>query len=136
MAISPKQAFKLAFLKSLVDSGLTLDEVKSRVKEAADKTAALTDFVTRPYNAAWDGLAHMGTFAKNMGLLGAIVAPPALGGLAGYGAAKLTDLDDMDADEAKQRELIELYNRHAVQARLNRASKLRRASRQPSFSRI
>lgn len=134
--LTPAQAFKLAFLQDCAARGLSLEQIRHAVKEAAAKTASLTDLATRPYNAAFDALGSLGSTAKLVGGLGLIAGPPLLGAGLGYGAAKLTDWDDMDAEEAKKRELIETYRRFAAQARQNRAAKERRLAREPSFSRI
>ncbi len=137
MPLTPKQAFKLAFLNACLDQGLTLAEVKSLVKAAAAKQAAgVLETLLRPVNMAMDGISNLGSTAKLVGGIGLLAAPPAIGAGLGYGAAKLTDWDDMDAEEAKKRELIDTYRRFSNQAQLARAARLRREQRQPSFSRI
>lgn len=136
MSMTPAQAFKLAFLQDCANRGLTMEQIREAVKAAVVKTAGLTDLVTRPYNAAFDALGNLGSTAKFVGGLGLIAGPPVLGAAAGYGAAKLTDWDDMDTEEAKKRELIDMYRRYSLQAKQNAAAKQRRLAREPSFSRI
>lgn len=48
-------------------------------------------------------------------------APPILGGLAGYGIAKATDVDDTDADAIKNQELVEEYRRQAERLQRQKA---------------
>lgn len=136
MSMTPKQAFKLAFLQHLVDRGYTMDEVRAATAEAVEKTAGLGDMASNTWNLGLDAVRSLGNTAKGVGLIGALTAPPLIGAGLGYGAAKLTDWDDVDAEESKKRELIELYRRHTQQAKLNRVAKLRREGRQPTFSRI
>ncbi len=136
MPLTPKLAFKLAFLDACLDQGRTLEEVREAARTAVEKTAGLSDLVTRPYNMAFDALSNLGSTGKSLGMIGLLAGPPAIGAGLGYGAAKLTDWDDMDAAEAKKRELIEQYQRFALQAKLNVAARQRRQAREPSFSRI
>jgi len=66
----------------------------------------------------------MASGAKNLGtkaLLAGLIAPPVLGGLAGYSHAKLTDVDDDDVDDFKKQELIDEFQRQAEKLRHSQA---------------
>ena len=63
----------------------------------------------------------VGSAVDGYGLPLAIAAPPILGGLAGYGAAKATDIDDVDIDEVKERELADEYRRQTEKLLRQRA---------------
>lgn len=110
--LTPKDAFKVGFLARCVSDGLTPDQMLVSVKLASDmfeKKAFLGSLIGGGVDAAKGAagaLAHYGT-------LGAIAAPPILGGLGGYALAKATDIDDTDVDAIKNRELVEEYKRQA-----------------------
>jgi len=112
MPLTAQEAFKVGFLARCVSDGLSPDQMLSRVKQAQDmleKRAFLGGIANSAIGAA-------GGVAKSMAGYGiplALLAPPALGGLAGYGLAKATDVDDTDVNEIKQKELVEEYQRQA-----------------------
>jgi len=114
-----RDAFKVGFLSRCVEDGLSLEEAHERVKVAMDKLAGLTDLPGKIVDLAKPvlstGLAY--------GIPAAIAAPPILGGLAGYGASKLTDVDDTDVDEIKKQEVIDEYKRQI--AKLDRDKRIR-----------
>lgn len=108
--LTPQEAFKVGFLARCVSDGLSPDQILTRVKQAHDlleKKAILGNVINGVSGAA-------GSVAKGLAGYGiplALLAPPALGGLAGYGLAKATDVDDTDVAEIKQRELVDEYQR-------------------------
>jgi len=128
MPLDKRQAFKLGFLTRLADEGMSPAQIEETVK-----SAAISDFVTKPWNVAWDiggsTAKTVGGGLANMGMLGAIAGPPLLGALAGYGAARMTDIGDEDVEELRQQELINEYRRLADRARQNKMVKDYRTQR-------
>jgi len=109
MALDARQSFKVGFLSRCVEAGLTLDQIRGVTKIAAEKLA-LTGLPEKLYDTAERiGLPTLFT--------GGVMAPPVLGGLAGYGLAKLTGGDEASAKSIKRRELIEEYRRQAAKLR-------------------
>jgi len=116
MALSGSEAFKVGFLQQCAAEGLNPEQILLRVKHANavfDKYASFSGIVSGTVGAATN---TAGGLLKTLGSYGvplALAAPPVLGGLAGYGLGKMTDLDDTDVDDIKNRELVEEYNRQA-----------------------
>ena len=54
MPLSKREAFKVAFLERCAMDGLTPEEMLDRADVALQKLAGFMDFVTTPYNKAWD----------------------------------------------------------------------------------
>lgn len=121
--LTAKEAFKIGFLAKCAEDGLTPDEMLSRVtqaKAAIEKRAFIGGLLGSAAGA-------VGGAAKNVAGYGiplALAAPPILGGLAGYGLAKATDVDDTDVEDIKNRELVEEYKRQA--AKLQQQNAVRR----------
>ncbi len=112
-----RQSFKHGFISRCIEAGMTdVGQIRDFVKSAMEKEA----FLGEAFNMAKD----IGGRALTLGGGLAIVAPPILGGIAGTLAAKSTDVDDFDVDEAKHREVIDEYRRQA--SRLQRLGLLRR----------
>lgn len=127
--LTPRQAFKVAFINQCLQQGQTLDEVKSAAEKAREKLAVdgLFSAFTKPVGAAGS------TVAKgllNTTLLGLLAAPPIAGAAVGWAGAKGTDADEHDAEAQKQQELIDEYARLAAQARRHRAVKQYQGRRQ------
>ncbi len=110
--LTPREAFKVGFLARCAEEGLSADEIAGRVKFAADKFAGFLD-----------GAAHLGGQVLSTGVPIAAIAPVALGGLAGYGLSRMTDIDDTDVDEIKNNELLDTYAQET--ARLKRQKSVR-----------
>lgn len=111
--LTPKEAFKVGFLTRCVEDGLTPDQMLSAVKLAADmfeKRAFIGSLLGKGVDTAAGAAGSLG----RMGAVGALLAPPILGGVAGYGLARATDVDDTDVDAIKNRELVEEYQRQAA----------------------
>ena len=112
MSLLPRDAFKVGFLQQCAAEALTPEQMLQRIKAAKDvleKKAGIGDLVSGTAHAAGGLVKTLGSYAIPIGL----AAPPVLGGLAGYGLAKATDLDDTDVDDIKNRELVEEYQRQA-----------------------
>ncbi len=103
--LTKREAFKVGFMSRCVEEGLSPEETLGRVKAARDKLAGLAD-IAKPVIGG----------AVNVGVPALLAAPPVLGGLTGFLAAKATDVDDTDVKEIRSRELIREYDRQAEQA--------------------
>lgn len=120
--MSPKDAFKVGFLSRCVEEGRSIEEIPPLVKAALEKVAFLKDLL--------GGAKSLGSTALSVGAPMALAAPPLLGGVAGYTAAKLTDVDDTDVNEIKKRELIEELQRQTDRLTRERAIRDYRQQRQ------
>jgi hypothetical protein len=131
MPLTAKEAFKVGALARMVEEGLTPDQMLARVKTAHTKLAltfgeglALTKALGGAGGTAAGvtGKALGGLWtAGKLGLGVGLAAPPILGGLAGYGLARATDISDTDVDELKDRELLSEYQRQTEHLRRQRA---------------
>jgi hypothetical protein len=138
--LSEQEAFKLGVLAEFADKGLSVDQMRERVKcasDALDAVAAIPDEETSddessPMDkAAWDQLLKMIGSGSKTALIGAALAPPAIGAAAGVAHSKLTDVDEDDVDTVKRKELIDEYRRQA--ARLRQTKELQTlTARKPS----
>jgi len=127
--LSSRDAFKVGFLSRCVEEGLTLEEAHERVKEAMDKMGGIVgDITSIPVKALEAGKAVAAPLLS-YGLPLAIAAPPILGGVAGYGLAKATDVDDQDPEEVKKQEVADEYRRQTARLLRQRAMREYRARR-------
>ena len=121
--LTPRESFKVGFLRRCANEGLTIEETHDRVKQANDtiKSAGIQDFLTRPYNTAWDIVGgvgqEVGTTAKNVALLAALGIPLAGGYGLGRGAAAITDVGEENIEAVKKKELIREYKLQAAKVR-------------------
>ena len=103
--LDERQKFKAAFMMRCIEQGVTTPkEMTQVVKEAREKLAF----------GIMAGLGNLGGAAleatKDLGVLGlgaAAIAPPALGFLAGNALGGVGNLNDINAEEVKRKELIE-----------------------------
>jgi hypothetical protein len=130
MALTTQEAFKFGFHARCVEEGLSPEETQVRIKLAcefqkhADGSQAAARLAT-----------EVPKFLMNLGLWGYPAAM--LGGAgAGYMAANnpFTSPRIATAEERKEQELIQAYQRHADEARQATARRKRRASTRPAFS--
>lgn len=110
MPLSDREAFKVGFLARCVEDGLDRDQMLQTVKQAADKLAGFLGDIGGMASGAFHTAAPL-----------ALLAPPALGALAGAGLAKATDIDDADVDDVKDREVIDAYQTEAAKLRRQKA---------------
>lgn len=115
--LSERDAFKVGFLARCVEEGLTLQQAHSRVKEARDKLAGLTDLPGKALELAKPVVGAIAGY----GLPALLAAPPIVGGVVGLTAAKMNDIDDTDVAEIKQRELTDEYARQTRNVLRNKA---------------
>ena len=112
--LTPREAFKVGFLARCAEEGLSADQIADRVKFALDKFAGLLDTVT-------GSASNLGSAALSTGLPLALLAPVALGGIAGYGLSRATDIDDTDVDEIKNQELLDTYAQQTAKLKRQKA---------------
>ena len=121
--LTPRESFKVGFLRRCANEGLTIEDTHERVKQANDtiKSAGIQDFLTKPYNTVWDVVGgvgkEVGTTAKNVALLAALGIPLAGGYGLGRGAAVITDVGEEDVEAVKKKELIREYKLQAAKVR-------------------
>jgi hypothetical protein len=126
--LTEKELFKVGFLRKCADAGLTAEETAEVVKQALHtvKTADLTKLIEAPYQAGLDIVSNTGKSLGNLGLGAALFGPALLGGAAGYGLSRLTDVDDTDVSAIKQQELIDEYRRQTELLRGSRRGVFKR----------
>ncbi len=118
--LTPREAFKVGFLARCAEEGLTADQIQARVKYAADKFAGFMD-----------GLGSAAGSVMSTGIPLAGLAPIALGGVAGYGLSRMTDIDDTDVDEIKNNELLDTYAQETAKLRRQKAVRDFKAGQKP-----
>ncbi len=117
--MSPQEAFKVGFLLSCADRGLSAEATHALVKRAV---AGIGNVVGEMIEAPGRFVSAVGPTVLNAGLLAAVGLPIAAGAGTGWAAAKLTD-DDSNVDEAKTDEILAEYQRLTDQARRQAAMK-------------
>lgn len=120
-----KEAFIASFLDRCVRDGATPAQIEGRIKLAAGLLGTVA-------GKALDVGKGIGEAAINWGLPIAGLAPPILGGAAGYGLARATDIDDTDVDDIKDREVLDEYKRQTRHLLRQRAVKDYQQARQQS----
>lgn len=107
-------AFKVGFLARCVEDGLSPEQTLGAIKTAQDKLAGILETlagIVKPViGAGW-----------NVGVPLALAAPPILGGLAGYGAARLGDIDETDVKAIQEKELLDTYKTETERLRRQKA---------------
>ena len=112
--LDERQQFKAAFIMRCIENGYTTpEEITGQVKEAREKLASISSLV----NSA----AGLGA----LGLGGLALAPPAVGWLAGTQLGQAGDLNDIDAEEVKQQELIDELRKQTERLRRKQQPQLR-----------
>lgn len=113
-SLAQRQAFRRGFLSKCAEAGLTAAQVAELAKTAAallrgEKTAF--DLSMLWNNPVYSGLGSLAGSLGSVALPAALVGPPVLGGLAGYGLAKATDMDDTSVQEVQKQETIDELRR-------------------------
>ena len=132
--LTAQEAFKIGFLSRCVEDQLTPDQMLMVVKRASDlleKNAVLGVFSGLGGKMLDVGKGVAGG-ALNYGIPLAVAGPPIVGGLAGYGLARATDIDQTDIDEIKDREVIDAYRRETE--RLKRQKSVREYAKSKATS--
>ena len=118
--LDKKQAFKAAFIARCIEAGHTTpEEVLGQVKVAQEKLAGILGDIT----GAGKGALSVAGKGLRAALPLAVLAPPILGGTAGYLAAKTTDIDDTDVEEAKNQEILDELRRQTERLLYQRKAK-------------
>jgi hypothetical protein len=143
--LTPQEAFKFGFLARCVEERLAPEDMLAAVKVANDmleKRANIFPAVGAAVSGgfglgtkALDVARTAGESAMTYGAPLALFGPPAAGAAAGYGLAKLTDIDDTDVDEVKRQETIDELKLQADRLRRQKAvrdyQRLRQRSGRP-----
>jgi hypothetical protein len=144
--MNEREAFKFGFMARCVQAGLRSPQ---QIKQAVDKAggleslkglispeaastvagAAAGNVINQPVGGALAGL--LGT---NWALPLALAAPPLVGYAAGNLAARASNVDEFDPEEAKRQELIDEYTTQADRVRRRSLINKLQAARQPSRS--
>ena len=116
--MTEREQFKFDFMAACIDRGLTTPQAmlplaKAAMEKQALGLSTLWNAVTGTAGAAKD----VASTGLSWGLPLALAAPPIAGYVGGNLAARATDIDDFDVDEAKQQELINEYHRQAERAK-------------------
>lgn len=120
MSLTSREAFKVGFLARCAEEGLSADQIADRVKAAGDKFASFLG-----------GLGSAAGSVLSTGIPLALAAPIALGGVAGYGLSRATDIDDTDVDEIKNNELLDTYSAETAKLRRQQAVRAFKAGQKP-----
>lgn len=111
--LTPQENFRFGFLLRCAEEGCSVDEIRDRVKLAAD---LIKNSTAKPW-MDWMMSAGRGLAAVPLSVTAAGIAGGGLLGAAGgYGLAKMQN-SDVDPDEAKRQELISAYQMQADLAR-------------------
>jgi len=130
--LSELESFKAGFLTRCVEEDTSTEEALSRIKTASDqldaleKQAGIIDSLSKLVGGVVSPAVEK---IINYGSAAAIFGPPILGGAAGYGVSRLTDVDEEDVDDIKKQELIDEYKRQADKLRQSKALRMYRNSR-------
>lgn len=112
------ESFKIGFLARCAAEGLTPEQILKRAEAMEDRVTKLAGVLSTVAGKAMDAGQGIAGGAVGYGVPLALVAPWLVGGIAGFGASKATDIDDTDVDAIKDREVIDEYGRQT--ARLKR----------------
>jgi hypothetical protein len=122
--MTPSQAFKTGFVARCIEENLSLEQIASRVKVAADIFFEKEGDFLGNLSLGTAGLAAM-----------ALAAPPVAGGAGGWLAAKLHDSNSLNAEELENREVAEEYKKQTDRLRMITALRKRKYE-QPTPSRL
>lgn len=128
MPLSAREAFKVGFIARCVEHGMTTDQMLGAVKSAMDKLAL--------FGAVGDAAKELTRLVGSVGVPLALAAPPVIGGLAGAGLAKATDVSDKDVSDIKDREVIDTYRTEAAKVRRQQAIRQMQAAKQSRGGRM
>ncbi len=123
--MTDRDAFKLGFLARCVEAGQKPEDMLKEAQTALDlvKNAGVVDALSGLGTKALDLGAGAAKGLLSFGIPAAAMAPPALGAVAGYGAARMSDIGDTDVAEIRSQELIDQYRRESERLRRQKAVK-------------
>lgn len=121
-----RDAFKIGFLERCAELGLDAEKTAEAAQRAEIflKTGGLGGLVGSALNTA----KSVGGTILGWGVPAAIATPLVGGGLAGYGLAKATDIDDTDVADIKDKEVIDEYKRQTALLQRQKAIRAYRAA--------
>lgn len=128
-----RQAFKFGFLARCAVEGLSHEQTVERIEKAAQGGSFLrnalfgsvedvTD-IARNLITSMKDIAHLGLEGLALGGAAGIGVPVAVGGLGGYGLARMGDIAPREIEDLRRQELISEYNRLTEQARRRQIAK-------------
>lgn len=118
MSLNSCDAFKVGFLSRCIEDKLTPEQISYSVKLAYDLLEKQADgILSSLFNTGKDLVG--GTAHYSLPALAA--APWLLGASGGYGLAKLTDIDESDVKDIKNKEVIDEYNRQTENLKRRKA---------------
>lgn len=119
--LSASEAFKVGCLQRWAQEGLSPEDMLKRASDAIVlvKSALIGELAGKAIDVGQNAV----NMAVGYGLPLAIAAPPIAGGIAGYGLARATDIDDTDINEIKDREVVDSLKHNTN--RLNRQRAVR-----------
>ena len=121
--MTPKEAFKVAFLHKCAEDGLTKDETLERIRNMRMVKAAAGGAVAGLGGAALGAAGGLASGAwKTLWRL-LLLGPAAAGAMGGYGLANAQD-ETFDEDDARKRELLAAYERAASQLERARSKRM------------
>lgn len=135
--MTPSEAFQLGFFERCVAMGLDGPAATALV----EKAAALVESYQKDLPAAngHEKMAFIGSALDRIGSVAgttagwaipaAVIAPWLVGGAAGYGLGRATDIRDSEVDEMKHQKLIEEYGR--LQEMAQQTAELRQPKPRP-----
>lgn len=115
--MTPQENFRLGFLLRCAEEGCTPEEIQERVKTASAtlRRNSVKQAAGSTADSTWSLAKTLASLPLHASALG-IAGSAALGGIGGYGLAKLQN-SDVDPEEAKQQELVAAYKLQAEMAR-------------------
>jgi hypothetical protein len=112
--LSDRESFKVGFISRCLEEGFTTPEqIQGQVKKAMD----LIGGAEKQADGVLSRLLGMGGSAATVAIPLMLAAPPLAGAAVGYGAARATDIDDVDVEEQKRQEVIDELNRQTAKLR-------------------
>lgn len=124
MALTQREAFKVAFLGYCADQGLSIDEAHHQIKQAIERLE------TEKRSDVLGGIKSL----LGLGLMAPILIGAPVGAGVGYGLAQLRGINDMTPEEIITNEKIEALRRAAERAKLRTRSPMKQQrSRRPQL---
>lgn len=131
MPLTAQQEFKVGYLARGIHEGWSPAQMLEFAKAAEAQLDKILEKQALFGEIAGKGIEALGNIASTAAgwaIPAAVLAPPAIGALGGYGLARAMDVDDTDVREMKQRELEDEYKRQTLSlARQREARQYRKA---------
>jgi len=117
-----RNQFKVHVLAKCAEAGLTVEETTQFLERLLEKPAFFGEkALGGAVNFAKDTVLPAAESALWKGVVPLLtLGPPAIGAAAGYGLARAQDYDHSDMEDARERELLDLYNSYIERAKLSK----------------